>query len=77
MLLICLFVKLNYFLPFLVNGRYDDLPRPGKVPQIVAERFKVILLLALFLREEVGRGGAFDFLLSALPFIGARLLQLC
>ena len=63
-----------------MNGRYDDLPRPGKVPQIVAECSKVILLLALsslFLRGEVGRGGAFDFLLSALPFIGARLLQLC
>ena len=44
MLVICLFAKLNYLLPFLVNGCYDDLPRPGKVPQIVAERFKVIIL---------------------------------
>ena len=59
-MLICLFVKLNYFLSFLVNGRYDDLPRPGKVPRIVAERFKVILLLALrffFLGGRRSEGG--------------------
>lgn len=78
MLLVCLSVKLNYFLSFLVNGRYDDLPRPGKVPHIVAERFKVILLLALSSLFWVGgglEGGSFNFLLSAVPFIGARLLQ--
>ena len=63
MLLVCLFVKLNYFLSFLVNGRYDDLPRPGKVPQIVAERFKVILLLALSSLFIWGGGGSISFFL--------------
>ena len=56
MFLVYLSVKLNYFLSFLVNGRYDDLPRPGKVPHIVAERFKVILLLALSSLFWVGGG---------------------
>ena len=69
MLLVCLFVKLNYFLSFLVNGRYDDLPRPGKVPQIVAEHFKVILLLALSCLFFWGGGGRhfiFSYLLCPL-----------
>ena len=35
-------ISSNYVF-LLVNGSYEDLPRPGKVPQIVSEHLKVKL----------------------------------